>query len=336
MKAVVLRELGGPENLRVEDVTDPQPKANEVVIRLRAAAVNHRDVFIRKGQYAGIKLPIILGSDGAGEVVTAGAEVDQTLIGKAVVINPSLDWGEDERVQGPAFRILGFPDHGTYAQLIKVPASNVHAKPASLSFEEASAIPLSGLTAYRAVVTRARVQPGETVLITGIGGGVSSFALQIAVHLGVRVLVTSGSEAKLGRAREMGAAGSANYRTGDWIKEIAGLAGNNGVDVIIDSVGGETFAKALEVIKPGGRIVTYGATTGAAGQIEVRRIFWKQVNILGSTMGTPREFAAMLELYGDGKLRPVVDQVFTLDDVQSAHRRLEEAEHFGKIVMRIE
>ena len=183
MKAVVLRELGGPENLRVEDVTDPQPKANEVVIRLRAAAVNHRDVFIRKGQYAGIKLPVILGSDGAGEVVTAGAEVDQTLIGKAVVINPSLDWGEDERVQGPAFRILGLPDHGTYAQLIKVPASNVHAKPASLSFEEASAIPLSGLTAYRAVVTRARVQPGETVLITGIGGGVSSFALQIAYIL---------------------------------------------------------------------------------------------------------------------------------------------------------
>ena len=144
MKAVVLRELGAPENLRVEDVTDPQPKANEVVIRLRAAAVNHRDVFIRKGQYAGIKLPIILGSDGAGEVVTAGAEVDQTLIGKAVIINPSLNWGEDERVQGPAFRILGLPDHGTYAQLIKVPASNVHAKPASLSFEEASAIPLSG------------------------------------------------------------------------------------------------------------------------------------------------------------------------------------------------
>ena len=336
MKAVVLRELGGPANLRLEEVAEPQPKAGEVLIKLKAAALNHRDVFIRTGQYAGIKLPIILGSDGAGEVIEVGADVDRSLVGKAVVICPSLDWGEDERAQGPNFRILGLPDDGTYAQLVKVPAANVFPKPPSLSFEDAAAIPLAGVTAYRALVTRAQVQAGETVLVPGIGGGVATFVLQFAKSLGARVLVTSGSDSKLARARELGAEGGVNYHHEDWVKQIAALAGNKGVDVVIDSVGGETFASALEVIKPGGRIVTYGATTGAAKQIEVRRIFWKQLNILGSTMGTPREFAAMLELLGDNALRPVVDQIFPLAEAQAAHRRLEEAGHFGKIVLRIE
>src|SRR5215813_13018182 len=191
MKAIVLRELGGPENLRLEEVADPRPNANEVVIKLKAAALNHRDLFIRVGKYAGIRLPIILGSDGAGEVIEAGTDVDRSLIGQAVIINPSLDWGDDERAQGPAFRILGLPDDGTYAQLVKVPAAKVHAKPSALSFEEAAAIPLAGLTAYRAVATRAKVQAGETVLVTGIGGGVASFVLLIAKHFGARVFVTS-------------------------------------------------------------------------------------------------------------------------------------------------
>src|SRR5262245_6458571 len=310
MKAIVLRELGGPENVRLEDVADPEPNANEVLVKLKVAALNHRDLFIRTGLYAGIKLPIILGSDGAGEVMATGADVDHSLIGQAVIINPSLDWGDDERVQGPAFRILGLPDDGTYAQLVKVPAANVYPKPATLSFADAAAIPLAGLTAYRAVVTRAQVQAGETVLVTGIGGGVSSFALQIARHFGARVFVTSGSDTKLDQARTLGAAAGVNYHTGNWTKEIAALAGDQGVDVVIDSVGGETFAQALELVKPGGRIVTYGATTGAARQIEVRRIFWKQLNILGSTMGTPREFAAMVELFGKDQLRPVVSEVF--------------------------
>jgi len=336
MKAIVLRELGAPENLKLEDVPDPQPGANEVIVRLRAAALNHRDVWIRLGQYAGIKLPIILGSDGAGEVAAVGAGADPSLVGRPVIINPSLDWGDDERVQGPKYRILGLPEDGTYAQFIKVPASNVHPKPEALSFEQAAAIPLAGLTAYRAVASRARVQAGETVLVTGIGGGVSSFALQIAKHLGARVFVTSGSDQKLARARELGADGGANYRTQDWGKEITALCDGQGPDVVIDSVGGETFVKAIEIIKPSGRIVTYGATTGAAKSIEVRRIFWKQLNICGSTMGTPREFAEMLKLYGEGGLQPAIDQVFPLADASATHRRMEEAEQFGKIVLRIE
>jgi len=335
MKAIVLRQLGEAENLRLEEVPDPQPGPQEVVVRLKAAALNHRDVWIRRGLYAGIKLPIILGSDGAGEVIAVGADADQSLVGRAVVINPSLDWGPDDRVFGPNYRILGLPDDGAYAELIKVPAGNVYPMPAGLSFEEAAAIPLAGLTAYRAVVTRARVQAGETVLVTGIGGGVSSFALQIAKHLGARVLVTSGSDAKIARAREIGADGGANYRAQDWGKQIVALADGKGPDVIIDSAGGETFEKAIEIVKPGGRIVTYGATTGAAKQIEVRRIFWKQINVLGSTMGTSQEFEAMLKLYGDGGLRPVIDRVFPLEEAAAAHRRMEEAEQFGKIVLRI-
>jgi NADPH:quinone reductase-like Zn-dependent oxidoreductase len=257
-------------------------------------------------------------------------------VGRAVVINPSLDWGDDERVQGPKYHILGLPEDGTYAQFVKVPASNVHPKPEALSFEQAAAIPLAALTAYRAVVSRARVQAGDTVLVTGIGGGVSSFALQIAKHLGARVFVTSGSDQKLARARELGAAGGANYRTQDWGKEITALCDGQGPEVVIDSVGGETCVKAIEIIKPAGRIVTYGATTGAAKEIEVRRIFWKQLNIFGSTMGAPREFAEMLKLYGEGGLRPAIDQVFPLADASAAHRRMEEAEQFGKIVLRIE
>ena len=336
MRAVVLREPGGPENLKLEEVPDPSPGVSEVVVGLKAAALNHRDVWIRSGTGAyagGFKHRVILGSDGAGEVLSVGSGGDRSLVGRAVVINPSLDWGDDHAAQGPDFRILGLPDDGTYAQAVRVSAGNVHPKPVALSFEEAAAIPLAALTAYRAVVSRARVQAGETVLVTGIGGGVSTFALQIAAHLGARVLVTSGSEAKLARAREMGAAGGANYRTQDWAREIAAQS-KGGPDVVIDSVGGETFAKCVEILKAGGRIASYGATTGPVKDFVLRNLFWKQATAVGTTMGSPREFAAMLKLYDQG-LRPVVDKVFPLADTAAAHRRMEEAGQFGKIVLAI-
>jgi zinc-binding alcohol dehydrogenase/oxidoreductase len=337
MRAVILREPGPAENLRLEDVPDPVPGAGEVVVRLEAAALNHRDVWIRSGTgayAAGFKQRVILGSDGAGKVLSVGSGVDAGLVGRAVVINPSLDWGDAEAAQGPDFRILGLPDDGTYARLIRVPARNVHPKPAALSFEEAAAIPLAALTAYRAVVSRAGVQAGETVLVTGIGGGVSTFALQIAAHLGARVLVTSGSDAKLARAREMGAAGGANYRTEDWARGISGQC-KGGPDVVIDSVGGDTFAKAVEILKPGGRIANYGATTGPVKDFVLRSLFWKQATAFGTTMGSPREFAAMLKLYDQGLPIPVVDKVFPLADTAAAHRRMEEAGQFGKIVLGI-
>jgi len=333
MNAIVLRELGGPERLVLEQVSDPEPGPGEAVVALRAAALNHRDAWIRKGLYAGITLPIILGSDGAGEVAAVGPGVDPAWLGRHVVINPSLGWGPDDRVQGPSYRILGLPDNGTYAERVKTPAENLFVKPAALSWEAAAAIPLGGLTAYRALVTRARIQPGETVLITGIGGGVATLALLIARRLGARVIVTSSSEAKLARAGQLGADGGVNYTSDTWGKQVQALC-DGGPDVIVDSAGRDVFPALLDIVKPGGRIVTFGATTGSPSTIEVRRIFWKQVSILGSTMGTPAEFAAMLALF-DGPLVPVVDRVFPLIAAPDAHRRMDQADQFGKIVLEI-
>jgi zinc-binding alcohol dehydrogenase/oxidoreductase len=333
VRAVVLRTLGHPDVLRLEDMPDPEPAAGEAIVRLRAAALNHRDVWIRKGQYAGIKTPIILGSDGAGDVVAVGAGVDASWPGRDVVINPSFNFGDDERAQGPDFQILGLPRDGTYAELVKVPATALHGKPAHLSFEEAAALPLASLTAYRALVSRARLQADETVVVTGIGGGVATCALLFAVRLGARVYVTSGSDAKLEAARTHGASGGVNHRDADWPKAMQALIGGR-PDVIIDGAGGETFNKALDLVAPGGRVVSYGATLGAVPNLEVRRIFWKQLNVLGSTMGSPRDFAAMLQLYADG-LRPVVDQVLPLEEAAAAHRRMEDGQQFGKIVLTI-
>ncbi|MGH9257686.1 MAG: zinc-binding dehydrogenase [Vicinamibacterales bacterium] len=333
MKAVVLRTLGAPEVLRVEDVPDPRQEPGEVLVRLRAAALNHRDVWIRRGQYAGIKLPVILGSDGAGEVIETGAAVDPKWRGHEVIINPSLHWGDDERMQGPGWQILGLPRDGTYADLVKVPADALFDKPSHLSVEEAAAIPLASLTAYRALVTRAQLQANETVVITGIGGGVATCALLFAARLGARTFVTSGSDAKIEAARARGAAGGVNHSNADWPKAMLALIGGR-PDVVIDGAGGDTFNRALDLVSPGGRVVSYGATTGPTPTLEVRRIFWKQLNVLGSTMGSPRDFAGMLQLYAGG-LRPIVDAVLPLDQAAEAHRRMDEGLQFGKIVLKI-
>jgi zinc-binding alcohol dehydrogenase/oxidoreductase len=335
MKASVLHEAGGPTALRFETVADPTPGPGEVVVRLDAAALNHRDLFITKGQYAGLRFPIILGADGTGKMAQLGSGVTGFKTGDAVVINPTLEWGDDPRAQGPRFRILGLPDNGTFAELVKVPAANVLPRPAHLSVEEAAAIPLAGMTAYRALVTRGRVQRGETVLVLGIGGGVATCALLIAKQVGARVLVTSSSDAKLERARALGADGGFNYQTADWVKAAREATGGQGPDLIIDGTGGVTFDKALDAARPGGRIVSYGATTGATPELTVRRVFWKQLNILGSTMGSPEDFRGMLAVFGSGSVRPVVDRVFPLEDAAKALEHMDRAAQFGKIVLRI-
>lgn len=334
MKAIVLRDPGGPEMMRLEDVPDPKPGPGEALVRLKAAALNHRDVWIRTAAYAGIKLPAILGSDGAGVVEAVGEGVDGSLVGGEVVINPSLDWGDDERFFGPNFRILGMPDAGTYAQYVKVAATNVHPKPAGLSWEDAAAIPLAGLTAYRALVSRAGAKAGETVFIPGIGSGVATFALLFAKKLGAKVLVSSSSDEKLERARALGADGGVNYKDGTWVDQARELSGGEGVDVVIDGVGGPTYDQCIDLLRPGGRMATFGATTGPVPNIATRRIYWKQLNLLGTTMGSPADFAAMLALF-DGSLRPVVDRTFPLADAAGAHRRMDEAGQFGKIVLEI-
>jgi len=334
MRAIVVHQVGEPEALRLEQFDDPVPGPGEVVVRLQGAALNHRDLFICRGQYAGLRFPIVPGSDGVGEVAARGSGVRGLGVGDSVIINPSLDWGDDPAVQGPRWRILGSPDHGTFAELVTVPADALFPRPVGLSVEEAAAIPLAGLTAYRAVVTRGRVQTGETVLVLGIGGGVATFALLIARHLGARVLVTSGSDEKLERARALGAEAGFNYRTGNWVAAAREAAGGMGPDLIVDGTGGATFDQALDAVRPGGRVVSYGATTGPAPQLQVRRLFWKQLHLLGTTMGSPDDFRGMLALFGDGGLRPVVDTVFPIAETGAALRRMDEAAQFGKIVLR--
>jgi zinc-binding alcohol dehydrogenase/oxidoreductase len=333
MRAVVLDALGDVDHLRIGERPDPHPGHGEAVVRLHAAALNHRDVFIRRGLYAGIKLPIVLGSDGAGQVIEIGEGVDPSWMGRDVVIDPTLGWGSDERAQDNAFQFLGLPLDGTYAEMVRAPASNLYQKPAHLSWEEAAAVPLASVTAYRALVTRAQVQSGETVLITGIGGGVATCALAIATRLGARVWVTSGHDSKLKAAQAHGAEGGVNHRKDDWPKTLMAQIGSR-LDVVIDGAGGDTFNKALDVLNPAGRLVSYGATLGPAQNVEVRRIFWKQLSVLGSTGGSPSDFAAMLKLYEDG-MRPVIDKVFPLEQASDAHIRMEAGDQFGKIVLRI-
>ena len=333
MRAVRLSELGGPENLRIEEIPVPAIRDDEALVRIRASALNRRDLFITQGLYPNIRLPVTLGSDAAGEVAALGAVVANLHVGDEVVIDPMLGWGEDPRVWDAArATILGTPRDGTFAQYVAVPLENVYRKPAHLSMDEAAALPLAGLTAYRAIFTRGAVQRGETVLITGIGGGVQTFVLLFAKHAGARAIVTSSSDEKLERASALGADLAINYvTTPDWSKLLRSTAP---VDLVVDSSGGDTLRKTLDVVRPGGRIVIYGGTSGDA-TIKMFPLFWKHVSILGTSMGSPQDFAAMLALF-EATLRPVVDRVFALNDVVAAFQRVAAADQFGKIVLRVD
>ena len=333
MKAVSLAKLGGPEQLTLIETPTPEPQAGQVRVKLHAAALNRRDVWITLGQYPGIRLPCSMGSDGAGTIDQVGPDVPTELLGREVVIYPAYDWGTNPRFPGPGFRVLGMPDPGTFAEFICVPASQVFPKPDFLNWEQAAAIPLAGLTAWRALMTQAAAQPGETVLVTGIGGGVATFAMKWAVGLDARTFVTSGSADKLEQACRLGAVGGIDYHTENWSKQLAALTG--GVDVIIDGTGGDNFPSCLSLLKPGGRLVVYGATSGSpSGGLDMVRLFFRQTRIIGSTMGSPDEFAAMLDFITEHHIEPVIDQVFPFDQVVAAHQRMLAAQHLGKIVLR--
>ena len=333
MKAMVLHELGGPEKLSYEDVPDPEPGPGEVVVGLRAAALNRRDLFVTQGQYPGIEVPAIPGSDGSGEVVARGEGAAGPDEGTEVVINPALYWGEDPRKPGKEYRILGVPDDGTFAQLIKVPADHVFPKPSHLSHEEAAALPLAALTAYRALVTRGGLKEGETVVVPGVGSGVATFLVQMAAALGARVFVTSGSDEKIEKSREFGAEGGVNYNSEDWSRELKGMAG--AVDLSVDLVGGEAFNALVSLAKPGGRIVAVGATAGPTPKAMTIRISLKHLDVLGTAMGTNEEFGATLDLYAEQGLRPVIDETFPLEETVAALKHMEEGKGIGKIVLDI-
>jgi zinc-binding alcohol dehydrogenase/oxidoreductase len=321
MRAVRLHEIGGPQNLVVEEIPRPEPADGEVLVRIRAAAFNRRDVFIAQGLYPGIKLPVTLGSDGAGVLESSGAEV---------VIDPMLGWGDDPNVWDPkSSSLLGMPRDGTFADYVAVPSGNVHPKPPSLSMEEAAAIPLAGLTAYRATFTRAGLRAGETILIPGVGGGVQTFVLLFAKKIGARTVVTSGDDAKLERAKALGADVCFNYKTTpDWHKQ-ARAAGP--IDVVVDSSGGDTLAKAIDAIRPGGRIAIYGGTTADAN-VKLFPLFWKHVTIMGTSMGSPADFCAMLALF-DGSIKPAIDKVYPFGEAVAAAQRMASSEQFGKIIL---
>ena len=333
MRAVVLEKFGSPaEALAVRELPDPQPKAGEVLVRLRAAALNHRDSFIRQKLYAKIQLPAVLGSDGAGEVVHAGEGDHGGMVGRKVVIAPSHGWGGDPRAQGREFLILGMPEQGTFAELIAVKATRVAPMPEHLSFAEAAALPLGGVTAYRALVTRGGLQSGEHVLVTGIGGGVATLAQLFAQAMGAQVSVTSGSEEKLARARSLGAIAGVSYKDPEWGKKLIEAAGRP-PSLIIDGTGGEGLNALINVAAPGARIVIYGATAGLTKDLNLHKVFFKQIDLRGSTMGTDVELHAMLGLVSREKLRPLVDQVFKLDQAAAAMDRMDEGKQMGKIVL---
>ncbi len=332
MKAVVLHETGGPDKLHYEEVATPMPQPGEVRVALQASALNRRDYWITVGAYPRIRFPAIAGSDGAGVIDAVGAGVPASRVGEEVVIYPAREWGNDLRCGGTNFRVLGMPDQGTLAEYHCTPAENVFAKPAHLSWIQAAAIPLAGLTAWRAVVTHGEVQPGQKVLVTGIGGGVASFALLWAKYHGAMVYVTSGSADKLEHAKRLGAAGGVSYKAADWSKQIRELSG--GIDLVIDSAGGNVVTAALSTLNNGGRFVFFGATLGNPGEgLEMAKIFFRQIRIQGTTMGSPAEFGAMLEFVDRFRIEPVVDQIYKLKDAVTACKRLQVGDQMGKLVL---
>ena len=330
MKAVQFLSKDLP--LEVKEVPTPVPAQGEVLIKLSYAAFNHLDLWIWQEKV--LEKAVVSGADGSGVVESVGHGVDKSIVGKEVIINPGLYWGEDERVTGPNFQILGNPTNGTFAEYITIPREYVFEKPAHLTLEEAAALPRAALTAYRALFTKANLRQSDKVLITGIGGGAALYLLQIANATGAPVYVTSSSKEKIRRAIEMGAKGGYNYRVEDWVQKAKDDIG--GFDVIIDSAGGDGFAALADVANPGARIVNFGRTAGNINGLKPGLVYNKQLQILGTLMGTPAEFAAMLEFYSKHKLRPTIDRTFPMDEIQAARDYLESGNHFGKIMLKVD
>jgi len=326
-------QLAAINQLHLIEVPTPEPGPGEVRIALQAAALNHRDHWIKQGQYAGLTFPSTPGSDGAGVVEATGEGVDPAWSSREVIINPSFDWGDLESTQGPRFTILGLPRAGTLAEKIVVPVAQISPKPTHLSWEEAAALPLAGLTAYRAVFSRARLEPGERVLITGIGGGVALFALQFALAAGAEVWVTSSSPDKIQRAVTLGARGGFDYTTPDWAKSAIATAGH--FAVIIDSAAGPGFENLLDAAAPGGRIVFFGATRGNPPLLPSRKVFWRQLSLLGTTMGSPRDWSSMLGFVTRHRIVPIISDVLPLTRFADAFARLERNDQFGKVVLKL-
>ncbi len=334
MKAVVITGPDGPDSVKVQDVETPEPAAGEVRVKINSAALNRRDYWITQGLYPNVAFPVIPGSDGAGTVDAVGKGADPKLKGREVVIYPARNWGPDPRCLGPDFRILGMPDQGTFAEYICVPADEVYPRPAHLDWEQAAAVPLAGLTSWRAVMTQGEVKPGYKVLVTGAGSGVSTFSILWSVQHGAEVWVSSGSEEKIKKAQELGAKGGAIYKDAKCYETLKEKSG--GFDVAIDSAGGDAMNDIIDTLNPAGRFVFFGATLGNPSRgLELRKMFFRHTRIQGTTMGTPDEFKAMLDFLSAKKLEPVVDRVLPMDQASEAFRLLDTFSQTGKVVLKI-
>jgi len=330
MKALQLTDH--PEQrIQLLNVAKPEPASGQVLVRLQAAALNHRDQWIREGKYPNIRPFCTLGSDGCGVVEAAGNASDAGWIGKTVVINPNQNWGDNPAVQSKEYRILGNPTDGTFAEYIVVPVDRLHEKPAYLTIEQAAALPLGGLTAYRAACKHGAVKKGDHVLVTGIGGGVAQLAMQFALAAGANVWVSSSNEEKLRKAIALGAQGGVNYYSEDWDKQL--MAQTGGLNLVIDSAGGANFSRLVRLMKPAGKIVFYGATAGLPTTLDLHRLFFYQITIQGSTMGNDAEFAEMLQFCEQHRISPVIDSVRPLTDIISAFDEMKMGKQFGKLVV---
>jgi NADPH:quinone reductase-like Zn-dependent oxidoreductase len=342
MRVVAFRQHGGPQALEVMDLPTPVPTARQVRVKVKAVALNHLDVWTRKG-WPGLKLslPHVLGSDIAGLVDAVGAEVEDLAAGTEVLVNPGLSCGACEKcLKGEdnlckSYHIIGEHVAGGYAEYVCVPRQNVLPKPKSLSFEEAACLPLTFLTAWTMLVRRAQVQPGETVLVHAAGSGVGSAGLQIAKLLGATVFATASTDAKLAKAKELGADVLINYATADFVEEVKRLTQRRMVDVVFEHVGASTFEKSVACLPYGGRLVTCGATSGHEVALDLRVLFYKRISLLGSTMGSKGDLFRILKLVDEGRLKPVLDRTLPLSEAAAAHRLLEERKSFGNVVLTV-
>ncbi|HEY2937515.1 MAG TPA: zinc-binding dehydrogenase [Gaiellaceae bacterium] len=328
MRAVELRSFGGPDGLVATELPDPEPGPGEVRVDLVAAALNRRDWWIRTG--GKVQLPVVLGSDGTGRVSAVGSAVEGVEIGDEVVIYPGRGWGDDDEAPGAEFELLGGPRQGTYAERIVVDSDQVRPRPSGWSWAESAALPVAGLTAWRALVRYADAGAGKTILVPGAGGGVATLAIQIGNALGARMLTTTSSPEKLERALALGAAGGADYRDADWPDRLGP------VDAVIDSVGGAAWPGALRALRPAGILVCFGDTDGDVGEVEIADLFFRYLRIQGTTLASPRELDALLTHCARASWRPVIDSVFPLAAAAEAHRRLDAPDRFGKIVLAID
>jgi NADPH:quinone reductase-like Zn-dependent oxidoreductase len=343
VKALALDGVGGLEHLAVRELPTPElERPDDVRVRVYAAALNRLDLFVAAGlPGVSYRFPHIVGSDGAGVVDAIGPAVSSVRLGDRVMLNPGISCGhcpachEGEESLCAAFRVLGEHRSGTAAEFVVVPEANLAAVPEDMPWAEAAAFTLATLTAWRMLTTRARLRAGESVLIWGIGGGVALAALQIVQYLGARAIVTSGSDAKLALARHCGAAERLNHGTADVVAEVRRLTGGRGADIVLDSVGQARWQDSLRALRRGGRLVICGATTGPTVSLDLRRLFWHQWSILGSTLGSRREYAEIVALAHQGRLWPVVDRVVPLGDGPAAFARLERGEQAGKLVIEV-